>query len=391
MQPAGYHGNQIQQGPNQYACSYDMLTMRLGIVSDPGMTGWANYYGDFVTTSYNIYAFASPYEAYVFTEDDSVAFVDNMSTNHITDTIYNGANVSYSMTGSVISATYENSFDSIDITQVVTLDTAALYANFTITLTNTSVQPKNNLMYARMIYTNNDYVQTSNFGSHDSVEYNCPTDPYCLVTSRGMTDSEAYLALGSADTNSRCFIDSTWPLALAFGSGLPPGTNETLTNLYEENYANNTWAWYSGGGSGANAIGIVFSIPHLAGVDSAGDSVLRTTATMHPANTSTFSFFYSASAAASNQALGIIPPTGIVNINTGEIKMYPNPATTTLTIQSTNEPITQVSISNILGQTVYLQAAPANCQLLTVDVSGLAAGVYFVRVNGAAVRKFVKE
>jgi len=77
--------------------------------------------------------------------------------------------------------------------------------------------------------------------------------------------------------------------------------------------------------------------------------------------------------------------------NTNEITIFPNPATTSLTIQSTIEPITQVSISNILGQTVHLQAAPANCQLLTVDVSGLAAGVYFVRVNGAAVRKFVKE
>ncbi len=72
-----------------------------------------------------------------------------------------------------------------------------------------------------------------------------------------------------------------------------------------------------------------------------------------------------------------------------QITLYPNPATTQLTIQSTNEPINQLSISNILGQTIHQQTA--NDQLLTVDISALQPGIYFVRVNGTELRRFVKE
>ena len=69
--------------------------------------------------------------------------------------------------------------------------------------------------------------------------------------------------------------------------------------------------------------------------------------------------------------------------------IYPNPAITELTIESTKQPITQITITNLLGQPIYQQAA--NSLLARVDVSALAPGVYFVKVNGTDVRKFVKE
>ena len=71
------------------------------------------------------------------------------------------------------------------------------------------------------------------------------------------------------------------------------------------------------------------------------------------------------------------------------ITIYPNPAITQLTIESSNQPITQIIITNLLGQTISQQTASG----LTahVDVSALSAGVYFVKVNGTEVRKFVKE
>ena len=91
-------------------------------------------------------------------------------------------------------------------------------------------------------------------------------------------------------------------------------------------------------------------------------------------------------------------PAGIPQVAAAgqSIAIYPNPATTQLTIQFNNPVILsgaegQVTITNILGQTVYLQTAPANCMLLQVDVSALSAGVYFVKVNGNEVRKLVKE
>ncbi len=70
------------------------------------------------------------------------------------------------------------------------------------------------------------------------------------------------------------------------------------------------------------------------------------------------------------------------------ISQYPNPARTELHITAT-EMISSVTVSNLLGQTVYShQYSSNNVQL---DVSSLPAGVYFIKVNGTEVRKFVKE
>lgn len=81
---------------------------------------------------------------------------------------------------------------------------------------------------------------------------------------------------------------------------------------------------------------------------------------------------------------------------TNNFTIFPNPATTQLTIQSTAQPITQITITNLLGQTVYSQLPTAipiaiGSQLLTVDVSALPTGMYFVKVNDTEVRQFLKE
>ena len=90
--------------------------------------------------------------------------------------------------------------------------------------------------------------------------------------------------------------------------------------------------------------------------------------------------------------------TPSITKQTSDIFLYPNPATTSLTIQSTTTLITQITITNLLGQTLYLQSAPANlpagqagCKLLQVDVSTFPTGLYFLKINGTEVKKFVKE
>ena len=77
--------------------------------------------------------------------------------------------------------------------------------------------------------------------------------------------------------------------------------------------------------------------------------------------------------------------------NTNQISIFPTPASTQLTIQSTNQPINQITITNLLGKTLLLQNAPANCKLLQVNISTLPPAVYFVKINGTEFRKFVKE
>lgn len=73
--------------------------------------------------------------------------------------------------------------------------------------------------------------------------------------------------------------------------------------------------------------------------------------------------------------------------NAGNISIYPNPTTTSLTISAPDR-ITSVAISDLLGQQVY--SHQCNAPQVQIDVAGLPAGVYFVKVNETEVQKFVK-
>ena len=68
--------------------------------------------------------------------------------------------------------------------------------------------------------------------------------------------------------------------------------------------------------------------------------------------------------------------------------LYPNPATNQLTVDNGQLKIGTFTILNTLGEIVFYKQ---NCNALeTVDVSGFASGVYFVRVNELTL-KMVKE
>ena len=69
--------------------------------------------------------------------------------------------------------------------------------------------------------------------------------------------------------------------------------------------------------------------------------------------------------------------------------VFPNPAVTSLNILSTTQPINQILITNLIGQTIFTQSYSS--KQLEVDISALPSGVYFVKVNGSEVRKFVKQ
>lgn len=78
----------------------------------------------------------------------------------------------------------------------------------------------------------------------------------------------------------------------------------------------------------------------------------------------------------------------VKSIVPNQISMFPNPATDELTISVTNE-IISIVIYNFIGQTVYTR--DFNTKQVQIDVSALPAGVYFVKINGTEVRKFVKQ
>ena len=75
-------------------------------------------------------------------------------------------------------------------------------------------------------------------------------------------------------------------------------------------------------------------------------------------------------------------PTGIKEINTEKVYLYPNPAHDQVTIQA-DHPITDVSISNIAGQVVCHKLVN-NIRSYTLDVSALDEGLYFVEIKTAS-------
>lgn len=89
------------------------------------------------------------------------------------------------------------------------------------------------------------------------------------------------------------------------------------------------------------------------------------------------------------RVLFVYPCEGRVkNVNSqSDVFIYPNPATTSIAV-SAKEKINSIRITDLIGQTVYSNDSQKN--EVEVNITDLPAGVYFVKVNGAEVGKFVK-
>ena len=71
-----------------------------------------------------------------------------------------------------------------------------------------------------------------------------------------------------------------------------------------------------------------------------------------------------------------------------EIMVYPNPASTGLTITAADK-IKQINISDVLGHTVF--SHQYNTEQVYIDVTTMPPGMYFIRINGMVTREFVKD
>ncbi len=76
------------------------------------------------------------------------------------------------------------------------------------------------------------------------------------------------------------------------------------------------------------------------------------------------------------------------NSNNEAISIFPNPANNDLTILSKDR-IGEVIIYNPIGQTVYSQQY--NTENVKLQIADLANGIYFIKINGSDVRRFVKQ
>jgi PKD repeat protein len=89
--------------------------------------------------------------------------------------------------------------------------------------------------------------------------------------------------------------------------------------------------------------------------------------------------------------------TGITQVTKNELKLYPNPATSMVTLQLTglaaNTPI-EVALYNVLGQAVIQEQARYNGQHYELNLQDLNPGVYIVKLQAGGkvyTKNFVKE
>ena len=96
---------------------------------------------------------------------------------------------------------------------------------------------------------------------------------------------------------------------------------------------------------------------------------------------------------------GCTRPSAIIHYNTGqlgfnelhennEVKIFPVPAHDIVTISAPYK-VVSVSVSNVLGQTVGCRGYNLDTGML--DISNLAAGSYFIKINGVSVKLLLKE
>ena len=83
-------------------------------------------------------------------------------------------------------------------------------------------------------------------------------------------------------------------------------------------------------------------------------------------------------------------PTGTFGNDELQMKIYPNPAGSWLTIQLSSSATGQATIYDVIGKTVVQTELQNSRQ--TIDVSGLPEGLYFVRLtvgNKSVTKKII--
>ena len=89
--------------------------------------------------------------------------------------------------------------------------------------------------------------------------------------------------------------------------------------------------------------------------------------------------------------------TGVTELNSGSIKIYPNPASSRIYIDNTNSiqtDINSIRVTNSIGQVVFIHKTSE--KILSIDLSSLKSGIYFLQFTGKQgniidTRKIIKQ
>ena len=81
-------------------------------------------------------------------------------------------------------------------------------------------------------------------------------------------------------------------------------------------------------------------------------------------------------------------PNAIREVTSGMLSVWPNPASGTLHVRNAKGGLLQVV--DVTGRQVMVRQLPGNEDEVSLDISSLSAGIYFVKTGGG-IAKFVKE
>ena len=90
-------------------------------------------------------------------------------------------------------------------------------------------------------------------------------------------------------------------------------------------------------------------------------------------------------------ALTLLPTTGVVVADPNHLKVYPNPTTSRVTIET--EGLTHVELYDNEGRLLQ-NYTTGNKRDMTIDVSTLPTGVYYLRIHttdGVTIQKLIKK
>ena len=182
-------------------------------------------------------------------------------------------------------------------------------------------------------------------------------------------------------------IDTMWSetTTLTTTACLPPTNVTAVANGHQ---AIVTWE-----GSGANEYHVLW---FLQGFTTDGDSVIATNGTTNATidglqggeDYDIYVYAYCDGQRSAQAGQTQLHVTGIDDINTSAINLYPNPANTTVTVDGI-EGEALVTIVDMNGRTVFSEKTVSS---ITIDLNGMAKGAYFVRITGensSAIRKLI--
>jgi hypothetical protein len=245
--------------------------------------------------------------------------------------------------------------DSITVTQTTTIDTTTLYLSMHIGFSNTHSSVTDTFYYLRTVNAHNEATITSDLRTRNKVEFQLP-NAYnkTVVSATGLSYTNAYMALGTADLRARGFLirDSSLPVT---GS---------LASIYEGDTVNYQ---YSDSLDGNLGFGLVFRI------------------ILGPGDSTDLDFGYSFKSGVIDSVLDTGSTGALITKNfvpTENISVYPNPTTDMVNITGLKAG-EYVTISDILDRSVVQRVDYNGQQLCSIPVGSLPSGIYMMTVRYA--------